>query len=125
MADRGNVSYEESISIQQKIISDFAQKMEAGGITDEKLIEILKEKIQAKEEKPFNDKGQIIYSKKMEAHDIQLKAVDMVLKLKGRYPSEKHDHTITGVVAGPELTEEDRLQVEAIKEVLRQKNREK
>jgi hypothetical protein len=104
---------------------NFAEKMDAGGITDEKLIEILKEKIEAKETKPFNDKGQIIYSKPLEAHDIQLKAVDMSLKLKGRYPTEKRHHTFEGGVPIVPLTEEQEIELEAMKEIIRQRARKK
>ena len=100
---------------------NFPEKMDAGGITDEKLIEILKEKIEAKETKPFNDKGQIVYSKPLEAHDIQLKAVDMALKLKGRYPSEKHHHTVEAGLPIVPLTPEEQLDLEARKAIIKER----
>ncbi len=97
---------------------NLAEKMDAGGISDKKLIEILREKIEAKETKPFNDKGQIIYSKPLEAHDIQLKAVDMALKLKGRYPAERKHVSFDGGVPIVPLTEDQQLELEAAKQVL-------
>ena len=101
---------------------NFAEKMEKGGITDDELIQVLKEKIHATDTKPFNDKGSIVYAKALEAHDIQLKAVDMALKLKGRYPAEKRHHTFDGGVPIVPLSEDEQLELEAMKEVLRQKN---
>ncbi len=95
------------------------------GLTAEYLTEKLKAELSATETKSFSYKGDSFESAEKVAWDIRQRARQDAHKLRGDYPSEKHDHTITGVVTGPELSEEDRLQVEAVKEVLRAKNREK
>ena len=88
---------------------NFSEKMDARGITDEKLIEILKEEIEAKETKTFQYQGKVFDSDEKVAHEIRLRAVDMALKLKSKYPSEKHYVTVEELPARP-LTDDERLE---------------
>jgi hypothetical protein len=47
--------------------------------------------------KAFNHHGKVIYSKPLPAHDIRLRATEMVLKLKGAYPTAEQQQANVGV----------------------------
>jgi len=120
MADEGIITPEESRQIHEKIQSDFAEKMEAGGISDERLIGLLKEELSATETKVFHKEGEIFYSRPMAAHEPRLRALDLSLKLKGHLVERKHHSFDVGIPVRPLLTEEEQLEVKAKMEVLRE-----
>ncbi|MGA2468448.1 MAG: hypothetical protein ABSH06_29405 [Thermodesulfobacteriota bacterium] len=97
----------------------FAEKMDQGGITDDELIKLLKSKLNATDTRPFNNKGSIIYAKPLEAHEIQLKAADMCFRLKNQYPAERKHVSFEGGVPIVPLSEEDQIELEAMKEVVK------
>jgi hypothetical protein len=65
MAEKGSISQEQSLAIRKKIQSEFAQKMEAGGISDEVLIDKLKEEPDASLPKLFQFEGHVIESREI------------------------------------------------------------
>ena len=69
--------------------------MDAGGLTVSNLIERLKAKLEARENKIFHYQGDIAISPSFEALDIQLKALDMALRLRKAYPDPKLDLNLT------------------------------
>ena len=114
---KGMVTLDEMLEVNGK---SFIDKMDRGGITDEKLIDTLAEEIQAKETKTFQYQGKIFDSDEKVAHEIRLKAVDMAFKLKGRYASEKHHITVEGLPVVP-LTEDEQLDLEARKQIIKER----
>jgi hypothetical protein len=42
----------------------------------------------------FNHNGKVIYTKPMVAHDVRLKATDMILKLLGAYPTAEQQTNV-------------------------------
>ena len=68
--------------------SAIAQLMDNQGIGDEVLLKKLNEKLEAADSR-WTKKG----LKKVPAHDVQLRALDMALKLKGLYPASKMEVT--------------------------------
>lgn len=60
---------------------------DAAGLTIERLAKGLKQAVGAKDEKAFihQKTGQIVYSKKMVAHDIRLKAIRLTAELRGDF----------------------------------------
>jgi hypothetical protein len=91
------------------------------GVTDEELAKIISEGIKATDQKVFQYRGEIIESADKVAWESRRNFVDMALKLKGRYPSEKHHVTVEGGLPVTQLSEEDRLEIEARKQVLKEK----
>ena len=122
MADQGTITPEESRKIHEKIQSNFAEKMEAGGISDERLIGLLKEELSATEIKVFHKEGEVFYSRPMIAHEPRLRALDLSLKLKGHL-IDKHKVTVDASLT-PILTEDQEIEVQAIMRVLKAKDRE-
>ena len=68
--------------------------LEKEGITLSHLSKILHKELKAKEIKPFKNKNRVIYSKGLNALDIQQRARIDAHKLRGDYPAE--EHRITG-----------------------------
>jgi hypothetical protein len=98
------------------------QALDSEGITDDLLARKLKEELEAKETKTFQYKGDVIESKEKIAWDVRQRARQDAHKLRGDYPSEKHHHTFDAGVPIVPLTEDQQLELEAIKEL---KKREK
>lgn len=72
--------------------------LKAAGVTPEEMgmlvreaVTIAQEKFSAKETKFFTHQGQIVDTADVENHAVQLKAIDMVLKLANAYPKTKTD----------------------------------
>ncbi len=59
--------------------------MDSKGITIEKLVDKLKEELDATEVKVFNDKGEVIYSNELVAWEVRQKARQDAHKLRGDY----------------------------------------
>jgi hypothetical protein len=103
---------------------NFVDKIDAGGITDEELVKLLASELKAVEQKVFH-KGEgeqgLVYSKPMVAHETRLRALDMALRLKNRYPAERKQVQIEGGLPIIPLTEDQQLELQAMKEVLKKR----
>ncbi len=96
---------DESDSLAAAVGNPGIEFLDREGLTASVLAKELKKKIHAKKvevfkatKKIFNDAGfvteqaeEVIYSKRLQALDIQLKALDMALKIGGYYPAERHE----------------------------------
>ena len=87
------------------------------GLTKRRLVEELAGKLRAKSEKVFYDgkSGDVIYSCKLEAHDIQIRALEMAFKLRGLFVS-KVEHT--GAGGGP-IQIRGEMNVEALRNAIK------
>lgn len=72
------------------------QKMEQKGLGFDRLLDKLASKINAKETKLFAHQGVIVDREDLEAHRIQLDAVDMALRVGDYYPANRHEVDIRG-----------------------------
>ena len=91
------------------------------GITAEYLTNKLKEELEANEDKVFQYKGEVIKAKDLVAWEIRQRARQDAHKLRGDYPSEKHHVTVEDGLPVIQLSEEDRMEIDAIKKVLKEK----
>lgn len=66
--------------------SALVELMDQRGLGDDKLLAKLEEKLEAKETKFFAHEGQVVETRDVVAHGIQLQALDIALKLKRLYP---------------------------------------
>ena len=80
--------------IQAELLSPIIEALDAEGITLPYLSKQLKKELKAKEIKVFKSKNKVIYSKGLNALDIQQRARIDAHKLRGDYPAE--EHRITG-----------------------------
>jgi len=78
-------------------ICEFDKTLDSIGADGEYVAKQLKSLIESTEIKAQIPKGEkaFVYSKKMKALDISLRAVELTAKLKNLFPSEKVKHTIT------------------------------
>lgn len=110
--------------IKEKILnqlnSPIVQALDDQGITTEYLAKLLKKELKAKRIQAFINKGEIIYSDKLNALEIQQKARQDAHKLRGDYPAE--EHRITGEI-GPKG--EDREELLAISKKIYEEIRKK
>jgi len=88
--------------------------MDRHGLTEDFLLQQLKQKIGARQEKVFHYQGDVIYSCKLEAHDIQIRALEMAFKLRGLFVS-KVEHT--GAGGGP-IQIRGEMNVEALRNAI-------
>jgi len=96
--------------------------MDEHGITDEELVKLLKEELQATETKCFHNRdARIIYSIPMIAHEPRLRALDLSLRLKGHL-IERKSHSFESPVP-ISLTPEEELEVHAKMEILKARMR--
>jgi hypothetical protein len=103
---------------------NFQDKLDAGGITDEELVKLLASLITATEQKVFHKtETGLVYSKEMPNYEVRSRALDMALKLKNRYPAERKSVQIEGGLPIIPLSEEDRIELEAMKEVLKKRTK--
>lgn len=75
--------------ILQSLGTPLLPELEAEGLTKSRLIQLLKEELQATEMKIFNNAGKIIYSDPQPCWEIRAKARHDILKLCAYYPAEK------------------------------------
>jgi len=95
--------------------------LDSEGIDDVFLVKKLKEELDASLPKLFQSEGNVIESREIPVWDIRQRARMDAHKLMGHYPSEKHQVSFDNAFPARELTPEERLEVEAIKQVLLQK----
>ncbi|MBI9113244.1 hypothetical protein [Maridesulfovibrio ferrireducens] len=74
--------------------SQIIKWMDEVGLSECRLKMKLAEMLDAKEIKVFQYEGKIVKSERFNALGIQMKALDMALKVKGLYAAEKRDHTV-------------------------------
>jgi len=96
------------------------QCLDDKGITVEYLADKLQEELDASEVKTFQYKGEVIQSDPLVTWEIRQRARQDAHKLRGDYPSEKHQIKVEGDLPVRPLTDEQRLEVEAIKRVLKE-----
>jgi len=121
MAYKGSLTVEESRAVYEKVKADFRKTLDYLGVNDELLAKKLLEELNATEPKTFQYKGDVIESKEKIAWEIRQRARQDAHKLRGDYPSEKHHVTVEGGLPVIQLSEEDRIEVDAIKKVLKEK----
>jgi hypothetical protein len=81
-----------------RIKKKWPELLDEAGITDRALIDKnILPALEATETKVFHHDGKIIYSKPLVAHDVRLRATDLVLKLKGAYPTKEQQQANVGV----------------------------
>ena len=72
---------------RRPILDAFARE----GISDAYLAKLLRKELEAKHIKPFlGPGGEVVYSKELDALEIQQRARQDAHKLRGDYPAEKH-----------------------------------
>ena len=120
MADKGSLTVEESRAIYEKVKADFRKTLDGLGVNDELLAKKLLEELNATEPKTFQYKGDVIESKEKIAWEVRQRARQDAHKLRGDYPGEKHQIKVEGDLPVRPLTDEQRLEVEAIKRVLKE-----
>lgn len=76
--------------IMSEIRAETLQKLQEGKALD-KAIRVLIQEIEAFEEKVFNDKGVIVYSKPMVSHMPRLKAIELLASMMGLKQAERVD----------------------------------
>ena len=113
------------VEVGKKIFNDIGtplvSSLEKQGITADYLAVKLKQELEALDEKVFQYKGGIISKADLKAWEIRQRARMDAHKLLGHYPSEKHHVTIEGDLTLQPLTDEQKIEVEAIKEVRKRK----
>jgi len=77
--------------ITKQLNSPIIEALGNEGITPSYLAKLLKKELEAKQVKVFQHQGEIIESEPLEALDIRQKARQDAHKLRGDYPSEKHE----------------------------------
>ena len=80
------------------------EAMQAEGITPESLARQLKAELEATEERVFNDKGAMLYSKALPAHKVRQEARKDAHRLRGDYPAERKE--ITGSLSLEQVIKE-------------------
>ena len=95
--------------------------LEEGGITDELLREKLKEELNANVTKQFQYEGNVVEAPDVIAWDVRQRARQDAHKLRGDYPIEKKHISVDGGLPVVPLSEEDQLELEAMKEILKGK----
>lgn len=73
----------------------FADELNTAGVTSDYLINKLKKELDAKETKFFQHEGKVVDSKDVIAWGIRQNARKDAHKLKGDYPAEKVEHTVS------------------------------
>ena len=63
--------------------------MEAEGLTREKVVQALRNGLEAKQTKVFCNDGELIYSEPLEDHPTQVRAAEVAGKLRGDFPAHK------------------------------------
>ena len=116
-----SISTDEARLISEKIQSDFNRKLESQGVSDEVLIEALKGGLDATTIKQFQNEGIVIKGDPVPNHEIRMKALDIALKLKSHYPAERKHIQVEGGLPMIPLSEDEQVELDAIKEVLRQR----
>jgi len=71
------------------------------GLLPEKLLKRLVQKLDAKETQFFSDKGIVMDRRRVVAHDIQLRAIDMLARMYGFYPRNDHAEDDSDRPTGP------------------------
>ncbi|MBI9113273.1 hypothetical protein [Maridesulfovibrio ferrireducens] len=84
------VGYQNKLKCEEKIL----KWLDEAGLSESALKLKLLSLLDAKEVKIFQYEGGIVESDEFNSLGIQIKALDMALKMKGLYAPEKRDHTI-------------------------------
>lgn len=93
------VTPELGAAAKEAVFSEMRTAMDGFGLSAEYLTKKLKQELNAKEVKAFNNNGEVIYSKGLPAMAIRQKARMDAHKLRGDYPAEKLEHS--GLEGGP------------------------
>ncbi len=93
------IAYETLINPQ--VERELTHIFDAAGLTIQKLAKGVKQALNAKEQKAFlhQASGNVVYSKKMIAHDIRLKAIRLAAELRGDFASKEINISVE-VLAG-------------------------
>lgn len=113
-------------TIRQRMLdglnSPIIKMMDEKGITLDFLGDKLKEEIDASLPKLFQSEGQVVESREVPVWDVRQRARQDAHKLRGDYPVERKHISLEGAVPVVPLSDEDQLELEAMKEVLRQRS---
>ena len=98
MSDKGEIVTPETL--QDHLTRGTCQwhmKLEKTGPTDEEIIKVFTEGIKAKDVR-FIRQGKKVKRRSTPAHKTRIDAAKELLKLKDRYPAEKHEHTVNRAI---------------------------
>ena len=116
MKQRKKTDEEIGKDILKQLNSPIVQALHDQGITPSYLAKKLKSEINSKEIKSFQSKGKVIYSKGLDALDIQQRARMDAHKLLDHYPAERHKieqlAPITIIFDVPKDKESDGLEID-------------
>jgi hypothetical protein len=113
------------IKMREKLLQSLGGPMTRSlddiGITDEYLARKLKEELDAKITKQFQYEGEVIEAPDVKAWEIRQRARIDAHKLRGDYPAERKHVQIEGGLPQLELTEDEKIALEAMKEQIKRK----
>jgi hypothetical protein len=95
--------------------------LDSEGVDDTFLVKKLKEELEANTPKFFQREGKVIQMKDCIAWEIRQRARQDAHKLRGDYPSEKHQVTVESSLPVTQFSEEDRIEIDARKQILKEK----
>jgi hypothetical protein len=99
--------------------SPLVQVLDSKGITLDVLADKLKEELDATETKTFQHQGKVIESEPKVAWDVRQRARQDAHKLRSDYPVERKHVSFEGGVPIVPLSEEEQVELEAMKEAIR------
>jgi len=91
------------------------------GISDEFLVKKLKEELDANITKQFQHEGNVVTAEPVISWDVRQRARQDAHKLRGDYPIERRHVSFDGGVPIVPLSEDEQAELEAMKEVLKNK----
>ena len=120
-----SIMADESKSLREKIAesisSPLVELFDKKGITLDYLSDKLKEELDASIPKLFQSDGKVVESREIPVYDIRQRARQDAHKLRGDYPVERKQISIDGAVPVIPLSDEEQIELEATKEMLRKR----
>ena len=92
------ISTASAILTKPNVQREIERVMQAGGLTREKIVEALKNGLEAKQKKVFCQEGQVIYSEPLEDHPTQVRAAEVAGKLWGDFPSNREQDRMAALI---------------------------
>ena len=108
--------------IYESLGTPIIQSLERYGVTLDKLSKQIAEGMDATDTKSFQYKGSVIESPDKIAWETRRAFIDMALKLRSLYPSERHHVTVEAVpVPDLPLSDEEKVELEARKQIIKER----